>query len=269
LDRLEKRVRQLPVPAPLTAFNPYSYLRDYTPFGFRKHPEGVLFYEPTPFDIQYQDGLSFRLLRDKRVREIAVKADGAPDYRKVDFTEPVQDITVSRDWTGSLWRAKGVEYRFNVLTPMFDVNGVRTLELSGFSTPPVRMEYINEYGVGNSVNFKEKPVWKFDPQKVSRPFLLLMNEHWTLALLPGARPTEVSFEKGILKLTLAHESYVGIVKLPSASLHRAEYARQAELFAEIAAAHPVSVRESVRGSLRSFSSRLWMQRQERLQLLSR
>lgn len=247
LERLGKQVAELPAPAPLTAFNPYTYLRDYTPFGFRKHPEGVFFYEPTPFDLQYQDGFRFRLLEDKRIREIFWKSNGKPDFRKIDFTEPVQDITVSRNWTGSLWRtADGIEYRFHVLTPMVDVDGVRTLTLSGFSTPPERLEYINEYGVGNAAVFKEKSVWKLNPEKILRPFLLLMNRHWTLALLPGARPTEVSFEKGILKMSMTRKSYVGIVKLPTANLHPAEYPRQAELFAEIAAAPPVSVRERVK-----------------------
>ena len=247
LDRLQKQVAQLPDPAPLTKFNPYTYLRDYTPFGFRKHPEGVFFYEPTPFDLQYQDGFRFRLLEDRRIREIFWKSVGYPDFRKVDFTEPVQDITVSRDWTGSLWRtADGVEYRFHALTPMVDVDGIRTLTLSGFSSPPERMEYINEYGVGNAVVFQEKSVRELNPEKISRPFLLLMNRHWTLALLPGARPTQMSFEKGVLKLNLNRKSYVGIVKLPTANLHPAEYPRQAELFAEIAAAPPVSVREWIK-----------------------
>lgn len=248
LDALEKAVAHLPESEPLTARNPYSFLRDYTPYGFSKHPEGVFFYEPSPFNIQYQDGLRFRLLADKRVRETVVPAhNGAPAYYKVDFTEPVQDITVARDWTGALWKTNGVEYRFNVLTPMIDVEGVNTLELSGFSPPPTRLEYVDESGVGRSARFSEKSAWTFDPRKISRPFLLLTGENWALALLPGARPTGAVFEHGVLRIGFDRKSYVGIVKIPSAYLHPAQYPRMAELFAEIAVAPPVSVRESVSG----------------------
>ena len=258
---------------PLTAHNPFSWLKNFTQWGYIKHPDGMTLYEPDPWNLTWQDGFTMNLAQDSRVVTARTSA-GEPCYRETRYMAPMTGVSVVRDWISTRWQLPGRTVTFSVLTPLVDVDGVQTLTLSGFHSAPDRLAWSGTDGLWRTLllsdgatfepevvasailDFRNPPISKvkrsrgiqnIDGKSVARPWFLLSSDgKWTLILLPGARPTAAGWENGVFIMRFEKRTYVDILKAP-ANLHLHEYPEVAEFFAGVAAAYPRTCRESVDG----------------------
>ena len=265
LDALRDAEGNLPEEEyPLTVFNPFTWIKSFTIWGFKKHPDGMSVYEPNPFCILWQDGFRFRIFQDKSVTTAATD-NSDPTWLETRFSRPLP-VSVERSWTKSVWKRDNCSVTFSVLTPLIDVDGVDVLELGDFRVPPVRLEFMTPNGLSCTIplikgakqisevvasalmdhNSREK-VRQFadgdgekqlDPMYVARPWLrLTFADGDNLILLPGARPVAAGFSRGVFTLKLQKKSYIALLRMPS-NLHFRELPQIAEFFAAVAVAPP-------------------------------
>lgn len=253
---------------PLVGVNPFGWVKNFTQWGFVRHPEGMTLYEPDPWNLTWQDGFEMNVAQDCRVSTARCIAS-EPRYRETRFEKPMSDVSVARSWTSTTWRLKDRRVTFSVLTPVVDIDGVRRLTLSGFPSAPDKLSWVAHSGqwrglklteraafepqvVASAIqDFNEPPapvapravgIQKLNPAEVDRPWLILSaTGKWSLIILPGARPVAAGWEKGVFEIRFARETYVGLLKAPG-NLHSHEYPGVAEFFAGIASAYPRSCR---------------------------
>ncbi len=270
VEALRKLTEPLRSTLPHSQYNPCSWIKSFTQYGFIKHPDGTTVYEPDPYNIIYQDGFRFRIAESPSV-ELAAPFS-AKNYYETRFIKPMPEVTVERSWIDTRWNLPDRKVTFSMLTPVIDVEDTDLLELSGFSIPPVSLSFVKASQIGTSIRFDgtteqretiasvlvdapEKTVTpavpkgrmqKLNPDNIGRPWLILrsVNNTWTLLLLPGARPIEAGFANGKFSMRLEKKSYIGIVRLPS-NVHSREASGIAEFFAGTTLDYPSGVTEQV------------------------
>ena len=270
---LAKRFAAAEADYPLTDLSPYSWLKNFTQWGYVRHPDGMSLYEPDPWNLTWQDGFEMNVAQDPRV-STARCAASEPRYRETRFLSVMSDVSVERRWTSTRWNLPDRRVTFSVLTPVVDIDGVETLTLSGFPSAPDKLAWITCNGqwrglkltdgadfepqvVASAIqDFNEAPpppptrakgVQSVNPKDVDRPWLLLTSQgKWDLILLPGARPISAGWENGVFSIRFPRKTYVGILKAPG-NLHSHELPQLAEFFAGVAAAYPRVCREKVKG----------------------
>lgn len=257
---------------PLTAFNPVSWVKSFTQWGYMKHPDGVGVYEPTPWNLLWQDGFRFTVAQDARV--VAAHPGNKPGrYLETRYLKPMTDVYVTRTWTDTTWSLPDRKVTFSLLSPVVAVEGVETLTLGGFPSAPFRLEWVRPNGGYGFVqltaepaeeaeivasvlmDFKtpapkpEPPSWgvqKIDPQAVARPWLRLRSKSgWEIALFPTARPVAASWSKGVFSLKLEKPGDVGVLRLRD-NLHPQEQPEVMEFFARQFTTYPVRCTETAR-----------------------
>ena len=261
---------------PLSDFSPYSWIKSFTQWGYVRTPDGHGTFEPTPWNLVWQDGFRCNVDQDPRVA-VAQTAPGQNFY-ETRYLDAMSDVSFERDWVSTRWRFRsGKIVTFSLLTPVVDVDGVTELKMSGFSSAPDSLEMVDNQGRVKWIRLTEearfvpevipsalidqtKPppppepastgVAKIDPASVGRPWLRVNIPHARgVILLPESRPTSVAWTKGVLTVTFARKGYVGVLR-PPANLYPGEYPEVAEFFARASAAYPVACRETVEGPTR-------------------
>ena len=256
---------------PLTAYHPFSWVKSFTQWGFMKHPDGVGVYEPTPWNLLWEDGFRMTVAQDARV--VAAHPGGkASRYLETRYLEPMSDVHVTRSWTDTRWTLPDRTVTFSLLSPVVDVDGVETLTLGGFPSAPYRLEWATPAGTYGHVQLTGEPAegpeiipsvlmdfaapppspephprgqQKIDPASVGRPWLRLRSTAgWSLALLPDARPVAAKWEKGVFSLSFERRCAVGVLRLRD-NLHPHEQPEVMEFFARQHAAWPIRCLETV------------------------
>jgi len=256
----------------LSAYSPFSWLKNFTQWGYVRHPEGMTAYEPDPWNLSWQDGFHMNVVQDERVTTVRA-APSAPCYRQTRFNAPMTDVTVERDWTSTRWRLADRTVTFSVLTPVVDVADVSELTLSGFPTAPDSLKWIDRKGQWRVQRMSQKAAFEvqvvasaiqdftapppppppqaagvqpIDPKGVDRPWFMLESDgEWCVLLLPGERPESAGWERGVFRMSFAKKTYVGVLKAPS-NLHSHEWPALAEFFAGVAAAYPRTCQETAK-----------------------
>lgn len=259
---------------PLVKFSPFGWIKCFTQWGYMRAADGCSVFEPTPWNLVWQDGFRCNVAQDARVA--VANTAGEPRIFETRFNAPMTDVKFERDWTSTRWLfGDGRRITFSILTPIVDVDGIETLSLSGFPTAPDVLRCVDRAGVVRTIALTDKvkiapetipsvlmdfktPVpapaapskgWRtLDPAKVDRPWLRLSSKTggWGLILLPGARPVAAVWENGVFKLKLSRRSYVGVLRERD-NLHDNEQPEVAEFFAGVAAAYPEFCREETVG----------------------
>lgn len=265
-----KRLSAACAPLPMTAYNPYTWIKSFTQYGYFKHTDGCSYIEPNPWCVLWQDGFRFSLAEDP-----AAEVIGEDAFRQVRFKAPMKHVSVERDWVSTKWNLPDKTVTFSMLTPVINVEGTKTLELSGFSTPPDSIGYSNRNMVlfgGSLITLEQeketvasvlmgdqsakktvaakgpkgKP-YGFGKWYPGRPWIVLNSKKggWSLIIILSARPWTAQYENGKFKLNTAGNSHFGIVRLPYAH-HPREAAMFAEFFAETTLDYPVGAYETVK-----------------------
>ena len=257
---------------PLSGFSPYSWIKSFTQWGYVRSPDGHCYFEPTPWNMLWEDG--FRCNVDQDARVAIAKTTSGKNFYETRYLGSMADVSFERDWVSTKWRfPNGKTVTFSLLTPVVDVDGVTELKMSGFSAAPDSIQLMDNQGrekwilLTEEADFEEEVLSsasgavsapavvalgsmgevEVNPDGVGRPWLRLNIPHDRgLILLPEARPVAVSWINGVLTVKFAQQGYVGIVR-PPANLYAGEYPEVAEFFARTAAAYPVSCRETVSG----------------------
>ena len=266
---------------PYGLFNPFSWVKCFTQWGYRRHPDGCSVSEPNPWLVQWQDGFRMNLAQDDRVA--IANSSKNPAFYETRYLKAMLDAKFERSWVDTRWYLPDRVITFSLLTPVIDVEGIETLTLSGLPSEPLRLRYLTASGQFSGValvnrpaeepevvasalvDFKSPPpparaysrgVQKLDPAAVDRPWLWLVGRDWSLALFPGARPVSAAWERGVFTLKLERKSWVGVLRLKD-NLHEWEQPEVCEFFARTALSYPSSCRPSaVRSKLRwSYSHR--------------
>lgn len=270
---LGEREKANPPAVPLTAFNPFSWIKCFTQWGYVRHPDGCSVYEPMPWNMVWQDGFKCAVAQDPRVAIANTK--GHPFHYETRFLEPMTDVSFTRDWVSTKWHMPdGSTVTFSLLTPIVAIDDVETVRLSGFPTAPERVSYIGpcaepwhvqlsdapqiEAEVIPSVlmDFSQRPeipaarswgVQKIRPETVARPWLRLYSTagNWSLMLICSERPVAVCWEKGVLSLKLEKKGSVGVLR-PPLNLHDGEHPALAEFFTRVFACCPDACEERVK-----------------------
>ena len=260
--------------------NPFTWVKSFTQWGYMRHPDGTGVYEPDPWNLQWEDGFRFNVAQDARV-SIANMSVSTTRFFETRFSAPMADVKTERTWTGTRWRLPdGKIVSFSLLTPLVDVDDTDTLTLGGFPKAPDTLVWFSPDGLQRVLELTDRAVPKMeviesvledqsavrqparaaptkgeriiDPADVGRPWLQLECEGKVglsgdrLAILPGARPVSAKFEKGVFTLKLEKESYVAVLRLRD-NLHPQEQAEVCEFFARVAAALPISCKETYEG----------------------
>ena len=252
---------------PMEDYNPFTWIKSFTQYGYFKHTDGCSLIEPDPFCVLFQDGFRFAIAELPGVERIS---DGA--FRQVRYTRPMQEVSVERSWVDTKWNLPGRTVTFSMLTPVINVEDTDTLILSDFSSPPTNIGYVNEqmrlWGAsltdmtrssetiasvlvdnqGAGARRIAGKVYSFAGSRPGRPWIVLSSksDSWSLILLLGEQPLTAALKDGKFILKLAKKSHIGIVRLPFAR-HPREAAGLAEFFAETMLDYPVGVTETVRG----------------------
>lgn len=259
-------------PMPMTGFNPYTWIKSFTWYGYFKHNDGCSYLEPNPYCVSWQDGLRFSIAEDPAVEQIGdFKGKGA--FRQTLFKKPMEHVTVERSWVDTKWNLPGQTVTFSMLTPVIDVEGTDTLVLSGFNRPPTNIGYVdrnmkafggslidlsrdtetiasvlmgNQQEKSESIRIAGKTYW-IKPHYPGRPWILLSSrlDSWGIIIIVGERPLYAKFDNGKFILKLEKKSHFGIVRLPFFR-HPREAAKLAEFFAATTLAYPVGVTETIR-----------------------
>ena len=255
---------------PMTAFNPVTWVKSFTQWGYMKHPDGVGVYEPTPWNLLWQDGFRFTVAQDARV-VAANRGDKPGRYLETRYLKPMGDVHVRRTWTDTTWILPDRTVTFSLLSPVVAVEDVETLTLGGFPSAPFRLEWVKPNGGYGFVQLTAEPaeeaeivasvlmdfktpttkpepcsrgVQKIDPQTVARPWLQLRSKSgWLIALFPTERPVAASWSKGVFSLRFEKPGEVGVLRLRD-NLHPQEQPEVMEFFAHQNAAYPVRCVES-------------------------
>lgn len=261
---------------PLSGFSPFTWIKNFTQWGYVRHPGGHEDFEPVPWNLQWQDGFRFNVDQDARVAVANSASDR--DFYETRFLEPMTDVSFERDWVSTKWHFPGGKtVTFSLLTPIVDVDGVDELRLSGFSSPPEQFVTVDTRGRISCIRLTHEAKYtpevipsalmdqsrppppalppsrgkiKIDPEKIGRPWIRIVIQHnRDILLLPESRPTSVSWDKGVLTVAFARKGYVGILRSPD-NLYHGEYPEVAEFFARTAAAYPTACHEDIRGNTR-------------------
>lgn len=261
---LVKQTEFLPA-LPLGNYNPFTWIKSFTQYGYFKHNDGCSLLEPDPFCVLYQDGFRFALAEDP-----GVELTGENAFKLVRYTRPMEHISVERSWVDTKWNLPGRTVTFSMLTPVIDVEGTDTLVLSNFSRPPTHIGYVNQAMrlVGASLttmtrktetiasvlvdnqNIAETKlagkVYSFQSSFPGRPWLTLSSQEdsWTLILLPGIPPLAATMKDGRFILKFKQKTHIGIVRLPF-TRHPREAAGVAEFFAATTLDYPIGISETV------------------------
>ena len=266
IPELTAQADRLP-PLPMEDYNPFTWIKSFTQYGYFKHTDGCSLIEPDPFCVLFQDGFRFAIAELPGVERIS---NGA--FRQVRYTRPMQEVSVERSWVDTKWNLPGRTVTFSMLTPVINVEDTDTLILSDFSSPPTNIGYVNEqmrlWGAsltdmtrssetiasvlvdnqGAGARRIAGEVYSFAGSRPGRPWIVLSSksDSWSLILLLGEQPLTAALKDGKFILKLANKSHIGIVRLPFAR-HPREAAGLAEFFAETMLDYPVGVTETVRG----------------------
>lgn len=257
---------------PYGAFNPFSWVKCFTQWGYMRHPDGCSVSEPNPWLVQWQDGFRINLAQDDRV--VIANSQKNPASYETRYLKPMLDVKFERSWVDTRWILPDRTITFSLITPVIDVDGIETLTLSGLPSEPLRLRYLTASGrfsgvalvnrpaeepevvASALVDFKSPPpptrayssgVQKIDPAAVDRPWLWLVGQGWSLALFPGARPVSAAWERGVFSLRLERKSWVGVLRLKD-NLHEWEQPEVCEFFARTALAFPSTCRPSAAGA---------------------
>jgi len=278
-DALEPKLAGSEKWMPMTAFNPVTWVKSFTQWGYMKHPDGVGVYEPTPWNLLWQDGFRMNVAQDARV--VAANPGNKPSrYLETRYLKPMGDVSVRRTWTDTTWRLPDRTVTFSLLSPVVAVGGVETLTLGGFPSAPFRLEWVRPSGGYGFVQLTDEPAeepeivasvlmdfkapvpkpaprargeQKIDPQSVGRPWLKLRSKAgWEVALFPTERPVAASWSKGVFTLKFEKRGEVGVLRLRD-NLHPQEQPEVMEFFARQNAAYPVRCTETVNGDEASWS----------------
>ena len=256
---------------PMTKYNPFTWHKSFTLYGYFKHTDGCSNIEPNPWCILWQDGFRFALEEDAGAEVIG---DGA--FRQVKFKEPMKHVSVERDWISSRWNFPGKTVTFSMLTPVINVEGTDKLELSGFNIPPDSIGYLGQnmtpFGYSFATRKQEKEtiasVLIDNQQKKAetpqhkgntylfnrspypgRPWITLSSKSgWTLIIILGSKPLYAKYEQGKFTLKTEKRSHFGLVRLPYAH-HPREAAMFAEFFMETTLDYPVAAYETIKNGI--------------------
>ncbi len=268
---IEKRLAGSEKWMPYGTFNPFSWVKCFTQWGYMRHPDGCSVSEPNPWLVTWQDGFRLNLAQDERVA-IANTASN-PRFYETRYLKPMTDVKFERSWVDTRWILPDRTVTFSLLTPVIDVDGIETFTLSGLPSEPLRLRWVGPSGrtgviqlvsappvepevvASALMDFKAPPpppkAWargeqKIDPDSVDRPFLILVGRDWQLALFPGARPVSVSWTKGVFSLKMRKKSWMGVLRLRD-NLHECEPPEVCEFFAPAALAYPSACRATLEG----------------------
>ena len=272
---LDARVKALDGDAdrrPLSDFSPYGWIKSFTQWGYVRSPDGHGYFEPTPWNLLWEDG--FRCNVDQDARVAIARTLAGKSFYETRYLASMADVSFERDWVSTKWHfPSGKTVTFSLLTPVVDVDGITELKMSGFSAAPDSIQLTDNQGRERWILLTEETEFEedilssasgtvgssaaaaggamgeteIDPDGVGRPWLRLnIPNDRGLLLLPEARPVAVSWIGGVLTVKFARQGYVGIVR-PPANLYAGEFPEVAEFFARTAAAYPVSCRETVSG----------------------
>lgn len=267
--RLEKRLVGSEKWMPYGTFNPFNWVKCFTQWGYKRAPDGCSVAEPNPWLLQWEDDFRFSLAQDERV--VIAHGKGNPRFYETRYLEPMSDVSFERSWVGTTWNLPGRRITFSVLTPIVNVEGVEALTLSGFSSEPRSMGWVNDRGQATGVrlvSFEEPPAevvpsvlmdfrepppppkscsrgeQKIDAAKMISPYFRVSGANWSLAFFPTARPVSVGWQKGVLTVRFDHRGNVGVMRLRD-NVHGAEQAEVCEFFARTFLAYPIACRSTV------------------------
>lgn len=268
---LERRLSDSASWMPFGCFSPFTWIKCFTQWGYRRAQDGCGVVEPNPWLVMWQDGFRLNLAQDERV----VIANSASDttFYETRYLKPMTDVRVERSWVDTKWLfSDGKTVTFSLLTPVIDVNGVDSLTISGLPSEPLRLRWTDEAGrlsgaqlvnlppeepevvASALMDFKAPPPqkagWSCGEQKVAgaRPFYRLVGKGWSLALFPGERPTTAVWSKGVFTLRFPKKTWVGVLRLMD-NLHACEQAEVCEFFARTTLAYPISCLQICKGNL--------------------
>lgn len=266
LPNLEKLAETLPS-LPLESYNPFTWIKSFTQYGYFKHADGCSLIEPNPFCVLFQDGFRFAIAEMPGGERVG---DGA--FQQIRYTRPMAEISVERSWVATKWNLPGQTVTFSMLTPVINVEDTDTLILSDFSRPPTGIGYVNEQMRLWGTSLKDMTrraetiasvlvdnrdtgdsriagsTYFFKPHYPGRPWIVLSSKDdaWSLILILGERPLSASLKDGRFILKLEKKSHIGIVRLPFAR-HPREAAGLAEFFTETTLDYPTGVTEIRQG----------------------
>jgi endoglucanase len=227
---------------PASIANPYSWIKEYSTLGFRKHPEGVLSLEPSPMNVSWFDRLSVRWISQGEKTQLEASGES---YTDVVWQDP-SSVKTERSWVTTEWLHGDARFTASVLSPLLDMDGTDTVTVSGLDKA-YRLSYVKGDALLRHVNLKREKSITFDKEPCARNWMLLQGEGFTFAVILGAFPTEISFNNGTLKISLSSKSFVSLVRL-SPLIQNLEQYREAEFWGRVALAMPVQAVETISGA---------------------
>lgn len=268
---LERRLDGSATWMPFGTFSPFTWVKCFTQWGYRRAKDGCSVVEPNPWLVMWQDGFRLNLAQDERV----VAANSAADttFYETRYLKPMTDVRTERSWVDTKWLfPDGKTITFSLLTPVIDVDEIDALTISGLPSEPQRLRWTDSSGRSSGaqlvtaapeepevvasalMDFKAPPPqkagWTRGEQKVdgARPYYRLTGRGWSLALFPGERPTTAVWSKGVFTLKFPKKTWVGVLRLKD-NLHACEQPEVCEFFARTTLAYPSACREVHKGNL--------------------